>query len=91
VAAGAPAGNPEGDGSHAHDLGDDLGRRLDDELVPRESGLALFDAFTSREKTLHANAGRHMAVPRFEVDSSERFFARHLAGGPKEADRDRRS
>jgi dienelactone hydrolase len=29
----------------------------DDEQVPRESGLALFDAFASREKTLHANPG----------------------------------
>jgi hypothetical protein len=27
----------------------------DDEQVPRESGLALFDAFASREKSLHAN------------------------------------
>ncbi len=53
----------------------------DDEQVPRESGLALFDAFASREKTLHANLGRHVQVPAFELDSSERFFARHLAGG----------
>jgi hypothetical protein len=51
----------------------------DDELVPRDSGLALFDAFASQEKTLHANSGRHVAVPRFEVDSAERFFLRHLA------------
>jgi dienelactone hydrolase len=50
----------------------------DDELVPRDSGLALFDAFAAKEKTLHANAGGHTGVPRFEVDSSERFFRRHL-------------
>ena len=50
----------------------------DDESVPRESGLALFDAFASREKTLHANTGRHVEVPAFELDSSVRFFARHL-------------
>jgi dienelactone hydrolase len=50
----------------------------DDELVPRDSGLALFDAIVSAEKTLHANPGRHAEVPRFEADSSERFFARHL-------------
>ena len=50
----------------------------DDELVPRESGLALFDAIGSADKTLHANPGRHAEVPGFEVDSSERFFARHL-------------
>ncbi len=51
----------------------------DDELVPRESGLALFDAIGSAEKTLHANPGGHVDVPMFEVESSERFFARHLA------------
>jgi dienelactone hydrolase len=50
----------------------------DDELVPRDSGLAVFDAFASPEKTLHANSGRHMAVPRFEADSAEQFFRRHL-------------
>jgi pimeloyl-ACP methyl ester carboxylesterase len=50
----------------------------DDELVPRDSGLALFDALASAEKTLHANPGRHMAVPRFETDSAQRFFERHL-------------
>lgn len=51
----------------------------DDELVPRESALALFGAFGSAEKTLHANPGPHAGVPRFELDSAERFFARHLA------------
>jgi dienelactone hydrolase len=50
----------------------------DDELVPRDSGLALFGAFASGEKTLHANPGRHMGVPAFELESSERFFTRHL-------------
>jgi hypothetical protein len=53
----------------------------DDELVPREAGLALFDAFASHEKTLHANPGRHAGVPAFELDSSERFFIRHLVDG----------
>jgi hypothetical protein len=52
----------------------------DDELVARDSGLALFDALGSAEKTLHANPGRHAQVPGFEIDSSERFFARHLTG-----------
>jgi dienelactone hydrolase len=52
----------------------------DDELVERQSGLALFDALGSAEKTLHANPGAHADVPRFEVDSSARFFARHLGG-----------
>lgn len=51
----------------------------DDELVPRAAGLALFEAFGSREKTLHANPGRHVEVPAFELDGSARFFSRHLA------------
>jgi dienelactone hydrolase len=50
----------------------------DDEHIPREAGLALFDAFASAEKTLHANAGRHKELPRFEAGSAVRFFARHL-------------
>jgi pimeloyl-ACP methyl ester carboxylesterase len=50
----------------------------DDELVPRGSGLALFDAIASREKTLHANPGRHQSIPAFELESSRRFFTRHL-------------
>ena len=53
----------------------------DDTMVPRESGLALFDALASKEKSLHANSGDHMAVPRFEIDSAERFFLRHLTAG----------
>jgi hypothetical protein len=52
----------------------------DDELVPRERGLALFGALGSGEKTLHANPGRHREVPAFGLDSSVRFFTRHLAG-----------
>jgi pimeloyl-ACP methyl ester carboxylesterase len=50
----------------------------DDEHIDRRSGLALFDAFASTEKTLHANAGKHKEVPRFEADSAVRFFVRHL-------------
>jgi dienelactone hydrolase len=50
----------------------------DDERVPRAQCLALFDVFGSAEKTLHANPGKHGEVPAFEVDSTLRFFARHL-------------
>ena len=50
----------------------------DDERVPRGQSLALFDAFASAEKTLHANPGRHGEIPAFELDSTLRFFARHL-------------
>ena len=39
----------------------------DDELVPRQSALDLFDALASTEKSLHANPGPHGGVPRFEV------------------------
>lgn len=51
----------------------------DDQMVPRDQSLALFDALASAQKTLHANPGRHGDVPPFEVDSSLRFFARHLS------------
>ena len=50
----------------------------DDEHIDRAAGLALFDAFASKEKTLHANAGAHKELPRFEADSAVHFFARHL-------------
>ncbi|MGV9245555.1 dienelactone hydrolase family protein [Streptomyces sp. NPDC003710] len=50
----------------------------DDERVPRAQGLALFDALNSADKTLHANPGKHGDVPAFELDSTLRFFARHL-------------
>ncbi|MFJ9343291.1 alpha/beta hydrolase [Streptomyces sp. NPDC101733] len=49
----------------------------DSERVPRGTSLALFDAFGSKEKTLHAVAGEHVD-PRLEADSATRFFARHL-------------
>ena len=52
----------------------------DDEHISREAGLALFDAFASKEKSLHVNSGRHKELPRFEADSAVRFFARHLGG-----------
>ncbi|MEV0430095.1 alpha/beta hydrolase [Micromonospora sp. NPDC050495] len=50
----------------------------DDEGNDRQLALDLFDAFGSREKTLHANMGGHTGVPEFEGDAGNRFFARHL-------------
>jgi len=50
----------------------------DDEGNDRQSALDLFDAFGSKEKTLHANLGGHAGVPSFEIDAGGRFFARHL-------------
>ncbi|MEU7067817.1 alpha/beta hydrolase [Streptomyces sp. NPDC046161] len=52
----------------------------DDEHIPRDEGLALFDAFASKEKSLHVNAGKHKELPRYEADSAVRFFARHFGG-----------
>ncbi|MDX2396060.1 alpha/beta hydrolase [Streptomyces sp. DK15] len=50
----------------------------DDEGNDRQAALNLFDAFGSKEKTLHANLGGHTGVPQFELDTGARFFARHL-------------
>jgi hypothetical protein len=48
----------------------------DDDEIDRESGLALFDAFASQDKTLHAFPGSHFHVPVERIDT--RFFARQL-------------
>jgi alpha-beta hydrolase superfamily lysophospholipase len=48
----------------------------DDAELDRESGLALFDAFGSQDKTLHVFPGSHFRVPEERVDT--RFFARQL-------------
>ncbi len=50
----------------------------DDEGNDRRLALDLFDAFGSKEKTLHANMGGHTGVPWFEGEAGNRFFARHL-------------
>ncbi|MGI5404992.1 alpha/beta hydrolase [Streptomyces sp. CA-135486] len=50
----------------------------DDEGNPRQRALDLFDAFGTKEKTLHANLGGHAGTPWFEVDDGDRFFGRHL-------------
>ncbi|EMD29505.1 dienelactone hydrolase family protein [Amycolatopsis azurea] len=50
----------------------------DDEGNDRQQALDLFDAFGSKEKTLHANMGGHTGVPQFESEPGNRFFARHL-------------
>jgi alpha-beta hydrolase superfamily lysophospholipase len=48
----------------------------DDQYVDRRDGLALFDAFASKEKTLHANPGDHRTIRWHGVDDG--FLARHL-------------
>jgi cephalosporin-C deacetylase-like acetyl esterase len=50
----------------------------EDAVAARETGLALFNALGSKEKTMHINPGGHMDIPGFESASWERFFVRHL-------------
>ncbi|MFF8392568.1 dienelactone hydrolase family protein [Streptomyces sp. NPDC016172] len=50
----------------------------DDEGNPRQRALDLFDAFGSKEKTLHANLGRHTGTPWFELEDGCRFMDRYL-------------
>ncbi|GAA1718006.1 alpha/beta hydrolase [Streptomyces yatensis] len=50
----------------------------DDEGNDRQAALDLFDAFGSKEKSLHANMGGHTGVPRFAGDAAAQFFTRHL-------------
>jgi len=47
--------------------------------VPRQSGLALFEAFATKDKTLHAYPGAHLQrIPAYELESAARFFVRHI-------------
>jgi dienelactone hydrolase len=55
----------------------------DDELMTRESGVALFDAIGSTDKSMHVNPGGHVEVPRFERLAAEHFYLRTL--GPVDA------
>ncbi|MFD4636621.1 alpha/beta hydrolase [Lentzea sp. NPDC058436] len=48
----------------------------DDRLVPRDAGLALFDAFAAPRRSLHANPGGHGDVPDDEISSAVAFLAR---------------
>jgi hypothetical protein len=50
----------------------------DDEGNDRQAALDLFDAFGSKEKTLHANMGGHTGVPQSAGEEAGRFLARHL-------------
>ncbi|MGW0210464.1 alpha/beta hydrolase [Streptomyces sp. NPDC003233] len=50
----------------------------DDEGNDRQASLDLFDAFSSKEKSLHANMGGHTGVPQFAGEAAAQFFTRHL-------------
>lgn len=51
----------------------------DDEVVPRDRCLELFDAIGSERKSLHANPGLHRDVPTFEVEAAVYYLASQLA------------
>lgn len=62
----------------------------DDDGNDRPAALELFDAFGSREKSLHANMGGHTGVPAFAGEDAARFFVRHLMQArPNPAERPR--
>ena len=50
----------------------------DDELMTRESGMALFDAIGSADKSMHVNPGGHVEMPLHERDAVEAFYLRTL-------------
>ena len=49
-----------------------------DAVAPQDHGIALFDAFGSKEKTMHINPGGHLGIPAFESDAWLAFYERHL-------------
>ncbi len=53
-------------------------QQWDDELFPRDDCLALFDLLASEDKTLHANPGGHLRVPRAELGGAAHFLRRRL-------------
>lgn len=50
----------------------------DDEIVPRQTALELFDKLGSREKALRAHPGRHVQVPPDEMRGVVEFLGAHL-------------
>lgn len=50
----------------------------EDAVAPRETGIALFNAFASKEKSMHINPGGHVEIPNFEGASWQSFYVRHL-------------
>jgi len=50
----------------------------DDEIVPRDTALSLFDLLGSTSKTLIANPGRHQDVPTPDFEGSVDYLDRYL-------------
>lgn len=49
-----------------------------DTLMTLQSGIDLFDAFGSTDKTMHINPGGHVAIPVPERQKWKSFFVQHL-------------
>jgi dienelactone hydrolase len=54
-------------------------QQLEDELIPREAVMALFDALGTADKRLHANPGPHADVPPDEFSQTQSFLAERLS------------
>ena len=50
----------------------------DDEVVPRDKCLELYDLLGTNKKTLHINPGKHVEVPFFEINNSIKYLDKHL-------------
>lgn len=53
-------------------------QQWNDELIPGDALAKLFDAIASDDKRLHANPGKHAAVPRDEFAYTETFLSERL-------------
>lgn len=51
----------------------------EDELLTRDQGFALFNAFGSSQKTMHINPGRHVEIPLHEREAWAAFWRRHMS------------
>jgi dienelactone hydrolase len=54
-------------------------QQLEDELIPREAVITLFDALGTTDKRLHANPGPHADVPPDEFSQTQSFLAERLS------------
>jgi dienelactone hydrolase len=50
----------------------------EDAVAPREHGIALFEAFGSKDKAMHIHPGGHLEIPDYERHAWSAFFGRHL-------------
>ncbi len=51
----------------------------DDEVVPRDSCLELFEALGTDRKSVHGNPGAHASVPSFEIEDAISYLDKQLA------------